>query len=59
MNYVILYRVNEGKVEAVLIEDSNDVAEFSSIDRACSYVDRNVLFTSGQASYQIVELDEL
>jgi hypothetical protein len=62
MNCVILYRVGiGGVVDAVheITADGTFISEFPSVDAAVAFADRNALFESGQASYQIVELDEL
>lgn len=59
MNCCILYRVNGGKLQFVATSDAGDICEFPDMDAAISYADQNGLFESGQADYQIVELDEL
>ena len=63
MNCCILYRVNGGKLQFVYDpDDENDhaqISEFPDFDAAVAYVEGNKLFQSGQADYQIVELDEL
>jgi hypothetical protein len=62
MNCCILYRVNGGKLQFVgqsTSEDGEHIAEFPNIDEAVHYAMCNSLFDSGQAEYQIVELDEL
>jgi hypothetical protein len=58
---VILYRVNGGPVEFVYNpENENEpIAVFGSLDDAISYTEANALFLSGQADFQIVELNEL
>jgi hypothetical protein len=56
---VILYRIGRsGKVQYVMTEDG-ELSEFDNMNRAVEYADNNRLFQSGQANYQIVELDEL
>ena len=55
---VILYRVNGGIVQFVMGADG-ELSVFNDQDEAISYADRNKLFQSGQANYQIVVLDEL
>jgi hypothetical protein len=62
VNCCILYRVNGGKLQFVgesTTEDGEHIAEFPSMDAAVSYALSNDLFDSGQADYQIVELNEL
>ena len=63
MNCAILYRVGNGRLEYVYDDDDEgngeNIAEFPSMDAALAYCDRNKLFQSGQAHYQIVELDDL
>ncbi len=61
MDCIIAYRVNGGPVEMVMNfeEDDAKVAVFPNMDNAISYADGNKLFQSGQATYQIIELDEL
>jgi len=59
---VILYRINKGPYIEIVrdIEDGTDeIALFPNIDVAVDYCNNNKLFNSGQADYQIVELDEL
>jgi hypothetical protein len=58
VNCCILYRVGDGKLQFVY-DEAGDMKEFSHLDDAVAYADANGLFQSGQASYQIVELDEL
>lgn len=58
MDCMIAYRVN-GKIHAVMDEDTGDVAVFPHHDAAVAYADANKLFQSGQANYQIIVLDEL
>ena len=64
---IILYRINGGKVQAVL-NDDEEICEFPHMDAAVRYAlngadDPPSLFAkiceSGQADYQIVELNEL
>lgn len=55
---VILYRINEGKVQAISNADDT-IATFPDRDAADRYCTKNPLFQSGQAIWQIVELDEL
>lgn len=59
MDTVIAYRVNGGKVNFVMAEDGMDVCVFPHQDAAIDYADRNALFQSGQADYQIITLDEI
>lgn len=63
MRCIILYRVNGGPAEAVMqwVPDKNDyrIEEYPNFDAAVAFADTNKLFQSGQADYQIVELDEL
>lgn len=58
---VILYRVNGGPVQAVGNSDDGEpvIEEFASREEAIDFAEDNGLFQSGQADYQIVELDEL
>jgi hypothetical protein len=59
---VILFRVNGGPVMAVMEctpENEYRILEYPNLDAAITYADANKLFRSGQADYQIVELDEL
>lgn len=57
---VILYRVKGGPVAFVgKIGLDGILAEFSDRDAAIDYAVNNKLFDSGQADYQIVELDDL
>jgi len=58
MECVILYRVNGGRV-AVVAEPEGEIAVYPHLDAAVDYAESNKLFQSGQADYQIVELDEL
>lgn len=51
---VILYRTNGHQVEAVQTE-AGEISEFADFDVA--YADGTPIFASGQATYQIVELD--
>jgi hypothetical protein len=58
---VILYRINDGTVEAVM-GAIGDLAVFPHIDAALAWLDTaplGKLYAAGQADYQIVELDEL
>lgn len=55
---VILYRTNDGPVRIVIDEDG-EVSMFTDARHAQRYADDNELFQSGQALYQIVELDDL
>lgn len=64
MTCVILYRINGGPVEIVWKTSSAGahedlIYEFGHLDEAVAFAERNRLFQSGQADYQIVELDEL
>lgn len=62
MNCCILYRVGIGRLQFVYDgtdESGEHIAEFPHMDAAVAYADANKLFQSGQADYQIVELDEL
>lgn len=57
---VILYRTKGGVVDIVRNPDETDLPSvFPHMDAAIEYADSNKLFESGQADYQIVELDEL
>lgn len=58
MDTIIAYRVNGGKLQVVLSEDG-EIEVFSHQDYAVDYALDNALFNSGQADYQIIELDEL
>ena len=58
MDTIIAYRTNDGPVQFVL-DDQGDTAIFSHRDEAIRYAEGNRLFHSGQAVYQIIELDEL
>lgn len=58
MPCVVLYRINGGPVHFVC-DDDGDLSEFDDRDEAVAYVMGNALLTSGQADFQIVELDEL
>lgn len=55
-DFIIAYRVNDGQVTFVIDEDG-DVAIFTSQKAADHYVEHNALFQSGQATYQVVELE--
>ena len=55
---VILYRVNNGPVQFVADADG-EIAVYPHQDTAIDYALNNKLFESGQAAYQIVELDEI
>lgn len=55
---VILYRINDGKVQAISNADDT-IATFPDCDAAERYCAKNPLFQSGQAAWQIVELDDL
>jgi hypothetical protein len=57
---IILYRL-AGNVHAVMTIASGEdrIFIFSDLDAAVTYANSNSLFKSGQADYQIVELDEL
>lgn len=55
---IIVYRVNGGAATVVL-DVAGELATFPHRDDALDYADRNSLFQSGQAEYQIVELDEI
>ena len=64
LDCVILYRVNGGPVKIVRRvtlsgDETDDISEFRNIDEAVDWADHNPLFNSGQADFQIVELDEL
>ena len=62
MSCIILYRINGGPVEALCKTSADDMGqlfEFPHLDDAVAYAERNALFQSGQADYQIVELNEL
>lgn len=63
MNCIILYRVNGGPAEAVMEHMADDdtyrIREYLNFDEAVAFADANKLFQSGQADYQIIELDEL
>ena len=55
---VILYRIGAGPV--LFVADATDeVSVFPDRDAAVAYALNNRLFESGQATFQIVELDEL
>lgn len=61
MECVILYRL-AGTVHAVLQTapgEDDRIAVYPNMDAAISYTDTNKLFQSGQADWQIVELDQL
>ena len=62
MRCVILYRVGDSRVDAVRevdIDGGDHISEFADMDAAISFAFSNALFQSGQADYQIVQLDEL
>lgn len=54
MNYIIVYRIDEGALSAVT-DDFDQICEFHSLDEAEEYCENNRLFQSGQASYFICE----
>lgn len=58
MSCIIVYRVDNGSVEFVA-NTLGALAVFPHRDAAIAYCENNKLFQSGQASFQIVELDEL
>jgi hypothetical protein len=66
MNCVILFRINGGSVQGVTFDDG-ELHEFPHRDEAIRFADASgphpspfaKLVESGQADYQIVELDEL
>lgn len=56
---VILYNLpHNNKIYAVM-DDDEEICVFNSMDDALNYTDTNKLFQSGQANFQIVELDDL
>jgi hypothetical protein len=55
---IILYRTNGGSLEYV-DDGAGGIHEFPHRDDAIAYAMNNPLFDSGQADYQIVELDEV
>ncbi len=55
---VILYRTNDGPVQ-IVTDEEGEPAMFTNTRHAQRYADDNALFQSGQARYQIVELDDL
>lgn len=61
MDCVILFRVNGGHVQAVM--DNTEIREFPNLDAAVSHTQGGTMFAklieSGQADFQIVELNEL
>jgi hypothetical protein len=57
MDTIIAYRVDGGVLQFVL--QGEDVCIFAHKDEAIGYALDNALFNSGQADYQIIELDEL
>jgi hypothetical protein len=57
MDTIIAYRINDGRVEFVM--ERGMVAVFSTRENAAVYAFNNRLFASGQAEYQIIELDEI
>lgn len=59
MDTIIAYRVNGGKVEVVTDPAGENIAVFSHQDVAIDYANALPLFASGQATYQIIMLDEL
>lgn len=59
MDTIIAYRVNGGDVEIVLDIDATGPSIFPNHEAAVAYAVANKLFQSGQANYQIIELDEL
>jgi hypothetical protein len=57
---VILYRGKDERIQFVRDpEDPGEIAVFPYFDAAIAYCGTSELFKSGQADYQIVELDEL
>ena len=61
---VILYRINSRPVQIVRRvtrsgDETDEIIEFRNIDEAVDWAKHNPLFNSGQADFQIVELDEL
>lgn len=58
MRCIILFRINGQSLQYV--RDVRDgIHEFPHRDDAIAYASSNLLFDSGQADYQIVELDEV
>ncbi|MDE2107024.1 MAG: hypothetical protein KGL39_57990 [Patescibacteria group bacterium] len=56
---IIAYRVNGGKVSTVLDKRGEETETFQDLDAAVKFALNCRLFQSGQAIYQIIELDEL
>jgi hypothetical protein len=57
---VILYRGKDERIRFVRDpEDPSEIAVFPHLDAVIAYCYTSKLFKSGQADYQIVELDEL
>jgi hypothetical protein len=58
MNCAIFYRVNGGALPVVTTDDGSP-RELLHHDDAVHYAEHTVLSESGDADYQVVELDEL
>lgn len=58
MDHIIAYRIHDGRLEIVL-DPEGEICVFPNADEAIFYADGNALFSSGQADFQIIELDQL
>jgi hypothetical protein len=58
MESIVVYRVNHGPAK-VVVDADGELATWSHPDDALTYCAKNALFLSGQADWQVVELDEL